>query len=70
MNVALRPIVPIEDVHVGSADGRGGDLDQDLLARWLGDGDLVDLGARAGSGFHHCRHGRHRLILASPKPVF
>ncbi len=59
VDMALGPLVPIEDVHVGSANGGGGDLDQDVLASGLGNGDLVDFGARTGGGFHHCRHGRH-----------
>ncbi len=59
MDMALGPLVPVEDVDVGSANRGGGDLDQDVRTLRLGNLDLVDLGARTGSGFHHCRHGRH-----------
>ena len=69
MDVTLGPLIPVEDVDVGPADGGGGDLDQDVRALGLRDVDLVDLGARTGSGFHHCRHGRHGFILAAAKPV-
>ena len=68
-DMATGPVIPIEDVDVGTTDGRRGHLDQNILAGWLGDGNLIDLGARAGSGLHHCRHGRHGFILASAKPV-
>src|SRR5207253_6575290 len=40
MDVALRPIVPVEDVYVGSADRGGGDLDQDVAAGRLGVGNV------------------------------
>src|SRR5207248_7041876 len=62
--VALGPFMPVEDVDVGAADGGSGDLDQDVRALRLRDLDLVDLGARTGSGFHHCRHGRHGFHLS------
>jgi hypothetical protein len=70
LDVAARPVVPVEDVDIGATDGGGGNLDQNILARRFGDGDLVDLGARTGSGLDHCRHGRHGFILAVAKPVF
>jgi len=63
-DVALGPFIPVEDVDVGAADGGSGDLDQDVRALRLRDLDLVDLGARTGSGFDHCRHGRHGFHLS------
>jgi len=68
MDVATRPVVPVEDVHVGPADRGGRDLDQDVLTFRLRDGHLVEFGARSRSGLDHCRHRRHGFILAAAKP--
>src|SRR5256886_9663480 len=49
-DMAPGPVIPIEDVDVGTTDGRRGHLDQNILAGWLGDGNLIDLRAPAGCG--------------------
>ena len=69
MNVTARPVVPVKDVHVGSADRGGRNLDQDVPALRLRDRHLVEFGARSRSGLDHCRHRRHGFILAATKPV-
>src|SRR6266852_1953329 len=42
----LRPRVPVEDVDVGSADGRLAHLDEQVVGPELGDGDLLQPEAR------------------------
>src|SRR2546430_16774247 len=49
-DMATGPVIPIENVDVGTTDGRPGHPDQNILAGWLGEGTLICLRAPAGCG--------------------